>query len=98
MHEEIQQWEIHPKFSVNRIVSILIGVLTGLAFGYLVHNLVFGAVLGLVVGAVTAAALSRANREKPDIAKGKIRLWMLVPMLGFMALTALLWTYRLIYM
>jgi len=98
MHDEIQQWEIHPQFSVYRIVSILIGVLTGLVFGYLIHNLVLGADLGLVVGAATAAAFSRANREKPDVARGKIRLWMLVPMLGFMALTVLLWTYRLIYM
>lgn len=98
MHEEIQQWEIHPKISVNRIVSILIAVLTGIAFGYLVHNLVLGVVLGLVVGAATVAALSRANREKPDVARGEIRLWTLVPMLGFMALTVLLWTYRLIYM
>ena len=98
MHEEIQQWEIHPKFSVNRIVSILVGVLTGLAFGHLVHNLVLGVVLGLVVGAATVANISRANREKPDVTRGKIRLWTLVPMLGFMALTVLLWTYRLINM
>jgi len=98
MHEDIQQWEIHPKFPLNSIVSILIGVLTGLAFGYLVQNLVFGAVLGLVAGAATALALGRANRDKSDGAEYKIHLWALVPLLGFMASTVLLWAYQFIYL
>jgi len=97
MHEEIRQWEIHPKFPLNPIVSILIGVLTGLAFGYLVQNLVFGAVLGLVAGAATALALGRVSRDKRHSAGGKLRWWALAPLLGFMASTVLLWAYQLIY-
>lgn len=94
MHEEIKQWEIHPKFPLNPVVSIVIGVLTGLAFGYMIQNLVLGAILGLVAGAATALALSRASRDESGGSGNKLHLWALVPLLGFVASTVILWVFQ----
>jgi len=98
MHEELQQWEIHPRFPVHSIIAILIGMLTGLAFGYLIHNIVLGAVFGLVAGVASALALGRISRDKSFRARGRLRLWALAPLLGFMTLTVLLWAYQLSYL
>ncbi len=98
MHEEVQQWELQPKFTAKPIVSILLGALTGVAFGNLVDNPIFGVVLGLMAGGATALALSRISRGKRDSAGGKLRLWALMPLLGFVTLTVLLWAYRFVYL
>jgi hypothetical protein len=96
MHEEIQQWEIHPKFTVNPIFTISIGVLTGLVFGYLVQNLMFGLVLGLVAGAATTLALRSIRRDKSVSAEDSPGLRAYAPLLGLIALTVFVWAYQLI--
>lgn len=64
VHEEVQQWDISPRFPVRLMLAVLFGALIGLAFGYFAQNLIWGAAFGFVVGAVAGMALHRRSGRK----------------------------------
>ena len=64
MHEEVQQWDIRPRFPIRAALAVLIGLTIGLAIGYVLQNIILGAVLSLMAACISGLILNRINQQR----------------------------------